>query len=110
MKIISIKTEVNSKNTKIEWFVNGIKVAECKTGWDWFCTVKNGVRSNLRDKIKRTFSTDWNFDGLTALGIKMDNTITRADFNDTYPELNWGYQGSILTKKSLQEKLDKYLA
>lgn len=98
MNIKSINTSVG----KTEWYCNGTRVATCTVGSDLFCTVKHGTPSNIRDKRKKTYRTDWDFNGLRSLGF---DTSTRY-FKNTYPDLTWGDQGSILSKKSLTQKLE----
>lgn len=105
-KVTSKKTQDRGNVVVTNWFVNGINVATCKTGTDLYCTVKNGRRSMLRDKRRPTKETDWNYVGIKELGI---NTIDRNIFQDDYPDLTWGYTGSVLTKKQIIEIFSKYL-
>lgn len=105
-KVSSKKTQTNRNQNITEWYVNDILVAVCKTGWDHYCTIKNGRPSLLRDKLRPTKQTDWKYNGLSQLGI---NNNDRMIFQDDCPDLNWGYTGSVLTKKQIIEIFSKYL-
>lgn len=105
-KVTSEKTHERGNTVVTTWFVNGINVATCKNGTDLYCSVKDGRRSMLRDRRRPTKETNWNYTGITELGIDI---IDCKIFRNDYPDLTWGYTGSVLTKKQIVEIFSKYL-
>lgn len=102
------------------FFANGIKVATLATYKEYFCTVKNGAPSNLRDKIKTARDTSWNREGLAQL-LGHNNFLigrptrlfsglekpTDPDFIDDYPDLKWGHPGKTLSSKTVKDLIIK---
>jgi hypothetical protein len=94
------------------FFIDGIKVAETKKKGDWFCTVKNGTRSNIRDKFKLSFTTTWNRAGLEQVLGRVPEIGSSSRmapiFNEDYPDHMWGYAGSKLSMKQVKNCIAAY--
>jgi len=111
---IIIKVEIKeykSKNLK-RFFVNDIEVASYRKKRDWFCTIKNGRPSNIRDKIKDCHESNWDIDALRKiLGDKMPKKYRDSEFYKTEAsaDTTWGYTGYKLTSTKVKELLEMYL-
>lgn len=99
------------KKELTKFFANGILVVECVKSRDYFATLKNGVPSHIRNNIKNTYKTKWNKTGLREV-VKTD-MFTQDDFKNDAPDLQYGYQGTVLSPKKVKEAIeffiDKYL-
>jgi hypothetical protein len=70
-----------------------------------FCSIdkRTGRRSNLRDKVKNAYSTNWD---LTMLrNLFGTQTQFGNNFKDDYPSLSTGYQGSAMTMSAIKQAL-----
>lgn len=98
-----------------KYFVDGVHVATTKKYQEWFCTVRNGQRSNIRDRMKTAKETSWERAGLIQLlgeGVKAQiETYNNKNviFKDSHPDLHWGDSGSLLTAKKIKENFEKYV-
>lgn len=104
MKIKTIKKKELATNFCI-YYINDIEIVTTTKSQKYFCTVKNGKRSRIRDKIKNAYSVNWNYNRLIEL-LKDKKLI--KNFKNDYPDLQWGYQGLILNKKKIEEIFSKY--
>ena len=66
-----------------------------------FCSVRNGVRSRLRDTSKKAYETQWDWATLRKLFPEISYTSNKSEFIDSYPDLSWGSQGCCLSKKEI---------
>ena len=82
---------------------------------NFFCTVKNGVRSNLRDKLKTARSIDWIKEGLVEVTGVADIKIgirsigKYFDFVNQYSDYTWGSVPAALTNKSVKEIIEEFI-
>ena len=112
MKITTTTTKSKGIET-ISYYIDNVLIAEAKKYSDWFCTIKNGVPSNIRDKVKKCRSFTWEKEGLIKVighsNFTVGSRSTRSfshvnpDFMDNYPDTTWGFSGSIPSKKSIIE-------
>lgn len=94
MKLIK-KQEIIGSRTKISFYVNGIHIATAERYSDWFCSIKNGVRSNLRNQIKKCSKFTWSKIGLVQLLGHDSFTIGSSyignySFMESFPDTTWG--------------------
>lgn len=79
--------------------VNGITIGRYEKRQEYYHSLKNGVRSNLRDKIGNAYELSWDRENLKKLtgfdDIKIGSVSRRkdGDFLSDYPDLSWGYKG-----------------
>jgi hypothetical protein len=98
----------------IDFYVDGVLIAKCRKYKEFYCTVKNGQRSNLRDKVKIAKETSWENDGLTTtlLGKDINPRSNKPYYSEVfmndYPDFKWGYTGSILSPKKIKELFEQY--
>lgn len=109
MKITIKKSEWLGKEIK-EYFANGILVARHEKHNEWFCSVKNGQRSRIRDKMKKANYFRWNYQGLCELCKDSPVVEDPNDFKIEGPDLSWGFTGAYLNSKQIKEILSKYIA
>lgn len=106
---VKVRTEKEqdkwSKTTK--FYVNDVFICECEVGGDYYCTVsRSGNPSTIRNKWKKTYKTKWqHWEIRNLLGEKYN----KDDFKDEYPDLRFGYQGSVVSAKKVKEIFGKYL-
>lgn len=114
MKITKTSEKRIGKETT-KFFVDGVHVATTKKYQEWFCTVRNGQRSNIRDRMKTAKETSWERAGLIqVLGEAVTSQIETYNkknviFKDSHPDFSWGDSGSLLTAKQIKEKFEKYV-
>lgn len=109
---ISKSEELIHNKTIITYYANNIAVCRVKKYSEMFCTVKNGVRSNIRDKSKKAFETCWIKSGLIELTGISELTVSYskpADFKDSYPDTSWGSQGVALNAKQIKENIKNFI-
>lgn len=114
MKITKTKERINRKDIT-KFFVDGILIAICYQYKEFYCTVdKQGRPSNIRDRVKTAKETHWIKEGLKQLlgddvyGSHSTTTRKKLIFNDDYPDLTWGYPGSLLTPKKIKQAIESY--
>lgn len=106
-KVTSKKT-VNRGETRTEIFVNGFLVGIHNKRSDWFCTVKNGCPSRIRDKVKTCHIWHWNFSGLIeALGEEKALEFKKANPVEG-PDFKWGFSGAYHTVSSIKAALQNF--
>jgi hypothetical protein len=106
MKITTIKADRFNENRK-EFLLDGKPVAVHTRGWDYYCSIKNGTRSRLRDKMKRADRFSWNF---TTLRELLGDKFSSADFRISGPDHSWGYTGDWFNAKGIKEHLTAILS
>lgn len=126
MKITKSVETVNRK-TVTKFFVDTILVAVCYQYKEFYCTVdRQGRPSNIRDRVKNAKETRWDLEGLKQLlgdavslaysaskhsSFRLKKTTSPTlplIFKDDYPDLTWGYVGSILSPKKIKEAFEAY--
>jgi len=115
MKFKTTITEINNSKV-ISYYIDDILIAQARKYSDWFCTIKNGTPSRIRDKVKKCKSFTWSKEGLIkvighsnfTIGSRYTRSFTHVtpDFIDDYPDTKWGYSGSIPSKKSIIELIN----
>lgn len=114
MKTIKVTTKIETvKQREVTFFfVDGIKIAECIKKQEWFCTLKKGTPSTIRDRVKTAYETKWNRDGLNEyFGTfpSIGSPIRKQPiFNDDYADTTWGYPGSRLTVSKVKQCIAAY--
>lgn len=102
LKFTSKKSDTSYGRDMKKFFLNGILIATHEVGLDAYCTVKNGVRSRLRDKYKKTHWFRWEHSTLREiLGDKYKADDFRVEGHDT----RWGFTGGYHTQKSIKDLL-----
>ncbi len=93
------------------FYVDGVKVATYKKGSDLYCSIKNGVPSNIRDRSGITNEVRLDREGLKKiLGDKMPSS-----WKDTFgnyeggPDLTWGDKGPTINTSILKELIEEHL-
>lgn len=112
MKITKTTERVKGRGEVTTFFVDEIKVATCRKFQEWFCTVRNGAPSNIRDRTKTAKETSWNREGLSSVlktnDFKIGYSSKPGDFNDDYPDTTWGYAGSLLTGAKIKKLITEF--
>ena len=104
-KITKEESKIMGKK-QIIFKANDIIIAYCSMYSEWFCTIKNGVPSNIRDKYKTAKETKWDYQGLKQL-LNVDKIDSKI-FKNSYPDLTWGNSGEILNVKKISEILENF--
>ena len=99
------------------WFTNPKefkKLVSYSIDWkkypEYFCSIKNGVRSNIRNIVKVASRLDWNQENLKTIcnnpNISTYKSSGEGSFKDGYPDTSWGYTGPEMpTTKSILERI-----
>ena len=110
-KITKEVIDSNSKNKKeINFYCNGLLIGTYKKYPEYFCSIKNGVRSNIRNIVKVASRLDWNQENLKTIcnnpNISTYKSSGEGSFKDGYPDTSWGYTGPEMpTTKSILERI-----
>lgn len=113
MKITKIVEKKYGKEIT-KFFVDDVLIAESKKYKEWYCTIKNGTPSNIRDRMKFAKETNWNREGLvTVLGEDVATHYSaskkkKAIFQNDYPDLTWGDAGSSLTPAKIKACIEEF--
>lgn len=104
MKLKLTTTTNPSVRGRIEkrFFLNGIHIATHQIGTELYCEVKNGHRSNLRVKPKKTNFFMWERNTLRDI---LGDKFSAPDFRIDCPDLHWGYTGGYHTATSIKALL-----
>lgn len=98
--------EISRGTIYSSFYINDILVAICEKSKDYYCTIsKSENPSRIRDKLKNTYKTKWQIEGVKLI---TGSNFDLDDFKDDYPDLRWGHQGSILSVKKVKEIFNKY--
>lgn len=99
------KTVQTGKGLDKTYYIDELPICRTRKYREYFCHIdkKTGCRSNLRDTVKTAYSTDWNKAALRQ--IFGTQTKFGDNFNDSYPNLSWGYQGNACTGKEIKQLL-----
>lgn len=95
--------------------VNGIIVATHRKYAEMFCSIKHGVRSNLRDTCKMAGSFSWDVKGLEDVTGKHVGFISSRCggskfFRNVYPDTNWGSTGMLsCSAKYVREQIEAFV-
>jgi hypothetical protein len=114
IKKIVVKKTIDIINRKkvIKYSVNGIIVATGLEYSEYFCTIKNGVRSNISDKVKTAKELSWSKAGIvevTGYEPVIGSSRISGDFNNKYPDTTWGDTGSSGSIASIKEQLINFI-
>lgn len=115
-KRFTSSSKFNNTYGTTEFLINGIVVCTMKKSREFFCTIKNGTRSNIRDKVKTAYYISWNISGLKEISggkkpifYNIFKFNTEYDFKDSYPDLTWGDTGHSISAKKVKEDILKFL-
>lgn len=116
LKITKHIIDHNRGGQTINYYCNKVLVAVAECYSDWFCTIKKGTPSNIRDKVKKCKKFDWEREGLIKVIGHSDFTVgcryTRSfnhinpDFMNTYPDTTWGDRGHIPSMQAIKEAIE----
>lgn len=113
MKITRTTERIKGGKDLTTFFVDGTAVATCLKYREYFCTIKNGAPSNIRDRTKNAYDIKWIRQGLEkVLGtneFSVGYKTRPGDFNDDYPDTTWGYPGSVLTNTKVKNAIEQYM-
>ena len=111
-KVTSSTDRFGRKRETTDFFVNGIKVATTRKYRETYCTIKIGSLSNIRDKVKPAYATNWDRAGLEKiLGTKSFTIGGRGsvDFRDGYPDTTWGDTGFAISMAGVKEAILNFI-
>jgi hypothetical protein len=119
MKLTTETVDKAGGITMVFYSVDGVLIATAKKFSDWFCTIKNGAPSNIRDRVLKCREFTWNKEGLIKIighsNFTVGSRITRSfnhitpDFMNEHPDYTWGFTGTIPSKKSILELINNQL-
>lgn len=90
--------------------INGVLVCETTRGGDYFCTIKNGTPSNIRDKFKKTAETSWKLKGIEIVtGFKPKYALKGGDFRNITYDTTWGDTGAALTSTNVKDQISAFM-
>ena len=94
----------------INFYCNNIFIGQYKKYSNYFCTIKNGSPSNIRNQVKICYDLSWNIENLRKItenqNLKSNKRSANGPFIDDYPDTTWGYVGpKCPTNKEILEKL-----
>lgn len=119
MKITKTTESIKGRGEVTTFFVDGVAVATHRKFKEWFCTIKKGAPSNIRDRVKNARETSWIREGLEKVLGTTDfrvgyptRSFTRVtetyDFYNDYPNTTWGYAGSALTVAKIKKLIEEF--
>lgn len=93
--------------------INGIEIVSYEKGSDYYCTIKNGSPSKIRDKHGITNEVSWDIQGLKQIlgEDKFPKNWRDSLFYQTSggPDLTWGYKGPTITQEVIKGIINYYL-
>jgi hypothetical protein len=66
---------------------------------------KDGVPSNIRDKVGATYKTNWHYITMSEIFGCMPTNFYKDNFKCSYPNLTWGYKGHCASAKEVKETI-----
>lgn len=85
-----IKNKHNQINDNV-FLLQGLVICTNRKYSEYFCSIKHGTPSNIRDVLKTARTTDWDISNLVKIiGIP----ISYKEFRGSHPDTTWGYVGS----------------
>ena len=109
IKLNFSQTDILDKYNNIigkNYLLNDIRICQVKKYNEYFCSIKNGRPSNIRDTTKLAKSTTWSYSGLKQIILKPYN---RNTLNDIYPNTTYGYSGRMISFKEFKDIIISYL-
>jgi hypothetical protein len=105
-KQLPLYSDEHGNLTKTVFYVNDMIICETFKRREAFCTIdKHGAPSNIRNKYKNAYNTNWYVNNIETL---FKHRPTKEDFKNSYPDLTWGNPGSMITIKGVKELLEKF--
>jgi len=99
--ILNKHNEITGKN----YFVNGIKCCYVSKYGEYFCSIKNGRPSNIRDTFKTARKTSWDRNILKIINKPWDKNILQ----DYYPDTTWGSTGTAISFKEFKNLVQTFI-
>jgi hypothetical protein len=97
-----------------QYIANGEIIGTYVEFTEWFCTVKNGTLSKIRDHTKSASASSWDEIAIKELTGNQTFTSSNRDastiLKNDYPDTTWGYKGPrrISAKRVTEVLLNLY--
>ncbi len=119
MKITKVIHDQKRVGLFTEYYINDILFLTIKEYKEYFCTVKNGTPSNIRDRVKSAREIIWHRQGLVLITKNENITVgsrsksrgfydRMPNFLNEYPDLNFGHVPSKPSLKTIKELIEQY--
>jgi hypothetical protein len=90
-----------------KYCINDVICCEVKAYKEWTSSIdKNGIPSNLRDKLKTVKETRWN---IYELGQVFGEEVSPKYFKNKLPDFNYGYNGTAISFTEFKKMINEYV-